>query len=101
MKQGKINDKIYQRLRSTSSQLARLDGPAKVHKTDTHLRPVFSLPGSSYENLDRFLTQFFQKLTGANIETDTQDARKALESLTLEDYEQIVSLDIKISDSIS
>ena len=67
----------------------------KYKKTDTHLRPVFSLPGSSYENLDRFLTQFFQKLMGANIETDTQDARKALESLTLEDYEQIVSLDIK------
>ena len=78
MKQGKISDKIYQRLRSTGSQPARLYGLAKVHKKDSHLRPVLSIPGSSYEN--RFLTPFFQRLPGANIETNTQDARKALES---------------------
>ena len=95
MKQGKISDKIYQRLRSTGSQLARHYGLAKVHKKDTPLRPVLSIPGSSYENLNRFLTPFFQKLTGANIETNTQDARKVLESLTLEDDEQIVYLDVK------
>ena len=91
MKQGKTSDKIYQRLRSTGSQPARLYGLAKVHKNHTPLQPVLSIPGSSYENLNRFLTQFFQKLPGANIE----DARKALESLTLKDNEQILSLDVK------
>ena len=95
MKQGKISDKIYQRLWSTGSQPAILYGLAKVHKKDTLLRPALSIPGSSYENLNRFLTPFFQKLLGANIETNTQDARKALESLTLEDDKQIVSLDLK------
>ena len=95
MKQGKISDKIYQRLRSTVSQPARHYVLAKVNKKDTPLRPVLSIPGSSYENLSRFLTPFFQKLPCANIETNTQDARKALESLTLEDDEQIVSLDVK------
>ena len=94
-KQGKINDKIYQRLRSTGSQPARLYDMAKVLKKDTPLRPVLSIPLSSYENLNRFLTPFFWKLPGANIETSTQDARKALESLTLEDDEQMVSLDVK------
>ena len=39
-KQKKISDKIYRRLRSTGSQPARLYGLAKVHKKDTHLRPV-------------------------------------------------------------
>ena len=53
------------------------------------------IPGSSYENLNRFLTTFFQKLPGANIETNTPDAKNALESLTLEDGEQIVCLDVK------
>ena len=62
---------------------------------NTPLRPVLSIPGSSYENLNRFVTPFFQKLPGANIETNTEDARKALESLTLEDDEQIVSHDVK------
>ena len=95
LKQGRTRDKIYQRLRSTGSQPARLYGLAKVHKKDTTLRPDVSIPGSSYKNLNRFLTPFFQKLSGANIETDTQDARKALESLILEDDEQIVSLDLK------
>ena len=95
MMQRKISDKIYQRLNSRGSQPARLYGLAKVHKKDTPLRPVPSIPGSSYENSNRFLTPFFQKLPGANIETNTQDARKALESLTLEDDEQIVSLELK------
>ena len=59
------------------------------------LQPVLSIPGSRYGNLNRFPTPFFQKLPGANIETNTQCARKSLESLTLEDDEQIVSLDVK------
>ena len=37
MKQGKISDKIYQRLWSTGSQPARLYDLAKVHKKDTPL----------------------------------------------------------------
>ena len=85
MKQGKISDKIYQRLRSTGSQPARLYGLAKVHKRSTHLQPVLSILGTSYKNLNRILTPFFQKPPGANFETNTQDARKALECLTLED----------------
>ena len=80
MTQGKISDKIHQRLISTGSQPASLYGLAKVHKKDTTL-----------ENLNGFLTPFVHKLPGAN----TQKAREALESLTLEDDEQIVSLDVK------
>ena len=94
MKQGKISDKNCQRLRSTGSQPAKLYALAKVNKKDTPLRPVLSIPGSSYDNLNRFVTTFFQRLPGANIETNTQDARMALESLTLEGDEQIVSLDV-------
>ena len=77
MKQGKISDKIYQGLSSTGSQPTRLFGLANSHKKDTALRHVLSIPGSSYKNLSRFLTQLFQTLTGANIETNRQDARKA------------------------
>ena len=64
MEQGKISDKIYQRLRSTGSQRAKFYGLAKENKQDTPLRPVRSIPGSSYENLSRFLTSLFQKLPG-------------------------------------
>ena len=59
-----------------------------------HLATILKLWNDTLEQTP-FLTQFFQKLLGANIETNTQDARKSLESLDLEDDEQIVSLDVK------
>ena len=46
---------------------ARLYGLAKVHKVNTPLRPVLSLPGSSYYNLNKALAKFFEKIEGANI----------------------------------
>ena len=93
MKQGKISDKIYQRL---SQQIHKQQGfmawkkyLGQIHFAD----PFFLIPGSSYKNLNRILTPILKKLPGANNETNTQDARKDLESLTLEDDEQIVSLE--------
>ena len=85
MKQGKINENIYHRLRTTGSQPARLYGLAKVHKIRTPLRPVLSIPGSSYENLNKFLSPFFRKLPGAIIETNLKDARAALEATKLDE----------------
>ena len=58
MKQGKIKEKIYHRLRTTGSQPARLYGLAKVHKIGTPLPLVLSIPSSSYENLNKFLSPF-------------------------------------------
>ena len=72
MNQGKISGKIYQRLRTTGLQPARLYGLAKKHKIGTPLWPVQSIPGSSYENINNFLSPFFGKLPGANIETPEQ-----------------------------
>ena len=95
MKQGKISEKIYHRLRTTGLQPARLYGLVKVHKIGTPLRPVLSIPCSSYENLKKFLSPFFGKLPGANIETYSKDARAALEATKLVEDELVVSLDVK------
>ena len=95
MKKGDIREKIYHRLRTTRSQLATLYGLAKVHKIGTTLRPVLSIPDSNYENLNKFLSPFFEKLPGANIETDSKDARAALEATKLDEDELVVSLDLK------
>ena len=83
-KQDLISDKIYQKLRTTGAQPARLYGLAKVHKNETPLRPVLSIPGSSYHNLNKFLTPLFEKVPGANIETSTLETRKKLEMLVLD-----------------
>ena len=91
--------KVYEALRSTGVQPASLYGLTKVHKKETPLRPVLSIPGSCYHKLNKFLTPFFQKIEGANRETNTNDARKTLEQIKLDKDEQILSLDIKSLDT--
>ena len=56
-KKDKISEALYTRLRSTGAQPARLYGLAKVHKQGKPLRPVLSLPGSSYDNLNKTLAK--------------------------------------------
>ena len=90
-----ISEKIYHRLRTTGLQPARLYGRAKVHKIGTPIRPVLSIPGSSYENINKFLSPFFEKLPGANIETNSKDARAALEATKLDEDELVLSIDVK------
>ena len=94
-KKRKITVNVYEALRSTGVQPARLYVIAKVHKNEIPLRPVLSIPGSCYHKFNRFLTPFFQKIEGANIETNTNDARNTLEKIKLEKDEQVLSLDVK------
>ncbi|XP_063713937.1 uncharacterized protein LOC134841828 [Symsagittifera roscoffensis] len=94
-KKDEIDEALYSRLRSTGGQPARLYGLAKVHKKGTPLRPVLSLPGSSYEHLNKTLAKFFDNIEGANIETNTQMAREIIENIDLDYNESIISLDVK------
>ena len=94
-KKDEISESLYTRMRSTGGQPARIYGLAKVHKVNTPLRPVLSLPGSSYYYLNKVLAKFFEKIEGANIETNSLDAREILESTNLEPNENLISLDVK------
>ncbi|XP_063727458.1 uncharacterized protein LOC134855008 [Symsagittifera roscoffensis] len=94
-KKDEISESLYTRMRSTGGQPARLYGLTKVHKVNTPLRPVVSLPGSSYYNLNKVLAKFFEKIEGAKIETNSLDAREILESTNLEPNENLISLDVK------
>ena len=58
-KKDEISDQLCSELRSTGGQPARLYSLAKVHKAETPLRPVLSLPGSSYESLNKTPAMFF------------------------------------------
>ena len=82
-------------MRSTEGQSARLYGLAKMHKKNTPLRPVLSLPGSSYYKFNKVLAKFSEKVEGANIETNSLDARDILQSTNLEPKENLISLDGK------
>ena len=76
-------------------QPARLFCLAKLLKNGILLRPVLSMPGSSYYNLNKFLTPLFEKVPGSYLETPKLDARRKLESTELGPDESIVSLDVK------
>ena len=91
-KKDEISESLYTKMRSTGGQPARLYGLAKVHKVNTPLRPVLSLPGSSVYNLNKILAKFFEKIEGAN---NSLDARQILESTNLEPNESLISLDVK------
>ena len=82
-------------MRSQGGQPARLYGLAKVHKAETPLPPVLSLPGTSYENLNKMLAKFFDNTDGANKETNTKEARETIENIALYPDETIISLDVK------
>ena len=94
-KKDEISEALNTRLRSTGAQPARLYGLAKVHKQGTPLRPVLSLPGSSYDNLHKTLAKCYDEIEGANIETNTQMAREILEKSELDSDESMISPGVK------
>ena len=68
---------------------------ANVHKSETPLGPVLTLPGRSYENLNKMLAKLFNNIDGANIEINTNDARETIENIALDQDKTIISLDVK------
>ena len=73
----------------------RLYGLAKVHKKNNPLRPVLSLPDSSYYKLNKVLAKLFEKIEGATVETKSLDEREILESINLEPNENLISSIVK------
>ena len=59
------------------------------------VRPVLSLPGSSYENLNKMLAKLLDNIDGANLETNTKEARETIENIALDPDEIIKSFDVK------
>ena len=61
-KKNEISEALYTRLRSTGAQPNRLYGIAKAHKQGTPLRAVLSLPGSSYDSLNKTVAKYFDEI---------------------------------------
>ena len=64
MKKDEMREALYTMVKSTGAQPARLFGLAKVHKQGRPLRPVLSVAGSSYDNLNKTLAKILMKLKG-------------------------------------
>ena len=59
---------------------ARLYELAKVYKKDTPIRPVLSLLGSFFENLNELLAKNFKEILVANIDSRTEEAKDMIEN---------------------
>ena len=59
------------------------------------VRPVLSLPGSSYKNLNKMLAKLFDNIDGANLEINTKEARETIENIALDPDEIIKSFNVK------
>ena len=70
------SEALCNRLRSSGAQPAMLYGLTKVHKQRTPLHPVLSVPGSSYDHINKTLAKHFDKTERTNIQTNTQIARE-------------------------
>ena len=82
-------------MRSTGSQPAQLYGLAKLHKKDIPLRHVLSLPRSSSQNVNKKIGRIFDKIEGANIERDMQEAREIIEKVKLDSDGNTILLNVK------
>ena len=102
-KKDEISENLYTGMRSTGGGGGgggggvppRLYGLAKVHKKNNPLRPVLSLPDSSYYKLNKVHAKLFEKIEGATVETKSLDEREILESINLEPNENLISSIVK------
>jgi len=90
-----ISDELYRKLKPLGSQPARLYGLAKVHKTATPVRPVLSMPGSSYYNIATCVADWLSVVDECKINSSTKQISDHLHHIKLEEHEEVVSFDVK------
>ena len=85
---------MYEKLRPVGSQPARLYGLAKVHKQDTPVRPVLSIPGSAYHNVATQVAKWLSFVPECQINILQKTICDTLSSVKLDKDEVLVSFDV-------
>ena len=94
LEENKIDEALYHRLKPMGSQPARLYGLAKVHKEDTPMRPVLSMPGSVYYRIAEYVAEHLAKVPQCSISTSTAAICEKLKEIRLEEDEELISYDV-------
>ena len=93
-KENKISENLFNKLKPIGSQPPRLYGLAKVHKENTPLRPVVSMPGSPYHNVAKQVAQWLSLVPQCNINCSTKAVSDDLKNHVVDDDECLLSFDI-------
>ena len=91
----KINKAMFEKLKPTGSQPARLYGLAKIHKINILLRPVLSMPGSAYYNIANQVAKWLFVVEECNVNSSTNEISDKLSNIELNENEELVSFDVK------
>ena len=94
VKEGKIDEELYVKMRPRGSQPARLYGLAKVHKNNIPLRPVLSMPGSAYHKVATQVAEWLSVVPECKIQSSTKTVCEKLKSVVLEEDEVLISFDV-------
>ena len=94
-KSGAIDKTLYKELYPTGTQAPRLYGLAKIHKEDTPMRPVLSMPGSAYHTVGKKIAEWLSYVPECKINTSTKKICDSLKETKLKQDEQLVSFDVK------
>ena len=93
-----IPEEIYEKIKSTGSQPARLYGLPKVHKSQTNpkYRPILSMPNAYCTNLARWLDNILKTFLPDQFTTkDTFDFVEKLKSLNFQSDKYFTSYDVE------
>ena len=79
-----------------SSPPARFYGLPKIHKANCPMRPIVSACGTSTYNLAKYLTKILKVYIGhsSSFVKDSKDLTDKLQSIKLQDNEELVSFDV-------
>ena len=79
-----------------SSPPARFYGLPKIHKANCPMRPIVSACGTSTYNLAKYLTKILKVYVGhsSSFVKDSKDLTDKLQSIKLQDNEELVSFDV-------
>ena len=94
LKEGLITEQLYKKLKPIGSQPPRLYGLAKVHKKDTPLRPVLSMPGSAYHKIGEKVAEWLSVVPECRINSSSKIVSESLKNIKLNENEVIVSFDV-------
>ena len=89
-----ISEKLYEELVPRGSQPARLYGLAKVHKNNTPVRPVLSMPGSAYHKVAEYVAKCLKNVPQCNINASSKEICDRLKDVVLEEDEEVISYDV-------
>ena len=90
---GKISDELFNDIKPVGSQPPRLYGLAKVHKPDTPLRPIVSMPGAAYHKIAKKVASWLSVVPECRINTSTQKVSRMIQT-DIGNDELLISFDV-------